>query len=47
MKNNTYAIDVGSSNTKIYRIGAGVVLSEPSVVAVAAGERRQVKAVGL
>ena len=47
MKKGMIAIDIGSSNTKIYRLGAGVVLCEPSVVAVAAGEKRTVKAVGI
>ena len=47
MKKGMIAIDIGSSNSKIYRLGAGVVLCEPSVVAVAAGEKRTVKAVGI
>ena len=34
------AIDLGSSTTKIDRLGGGVLLSEPSVVALnAEGER--------
>jgi len=47
MRKSVYAIDIGSSNVKIYRSGEGVVLSEPSVVAVSSGEKRVVKAVGL
>jgi rod shape-determining protein MreB len=41
------AIDLGTANTRIYVPGAGIVLNEPSVVAVenVAGEKR-VKAVG-
>lgn len=40
------AIDLGTSTTDIYQLGSGVVLSEPSVVAVSAGGR-EVKAVGV
>lgn len=40
------AIDMGTSMTNIYQLGSGVVLSEPSVVAVSSAER-EVKAVGL
>lgn len=39
------AIDLGSSVTKIFRIGSGVVLAEPSCVAVASGTQN-VKAIG-
>lgn len=39
------AIDLGSSVTKIFRIGSGVVLAEPSCVAVAAGTGG-IKAIG-
>ena len=40
------AIDLGTSDTKIYTLGAGIVLNEPSVVALdTAGGR--VKAIGL
>lgn len=39
------AIDLGTSTTKIYKIGSGIVLSEPSCVAVNA-ETQQVKAIG-
>lgn len=39
------AIDLGSSVTKIFRIGSGVVLAEPSCVAVASGTAN-VKAIG-
>ena len=46
MKNNTVAINIGSVNTSIYRQGFGVVLVEPSVVAVGVGDRKKVKAVG-
>ena len=28
------AIDIGSSKTAIYQVGGGVILSEPSIVAV-------------
>ncbi len=46
MNNNTMAINIGSVNTSIYRQGFGVVLFEPSVVAVSAGDKKKVKAVG-
>ena len=39
------AIDLGTSTTKIYKTGSGVVLSEPTCVAVNA-ETGQVKAIG-
>ncbi len=39
------AIDLGSSVTKIFRIGSGIVLAEPSCVAVASGTNN-VKAIG-
>ena len=39
------AIDLGSSVTKIFRIGSGVVLAEPSCVAVASGTAN-IKAIG-
>ena len=47
MKSNTVAIDMGSSNTGIYRVGMGIVLYEPSVVALSRDEKRKVKEVGL
>ena len=39
------AIDLGSSVTKIFRIGSGIVLAEPSCVAVSSGTNT-VKAIG-
>ena len=42
----TLSIDLGSSVTKIYQIGAGVVLSEPSVIAISETGRKKVKAIG-
>lgn len=39
------AIDLGSSVTKIFKIGSGVVLAEPSCVAVATGTS-EIKAIG-
>lgn len=47
MKKPSLAIDLGSSNTSIYQLGAGVVLSEPSVVAVGEAGSGKIKAVGL
>lgn len=46
MRNNTIAVDFGSVNTVIYQLGAGVVLSEPTVIALTASEKPTVKAVG-
>lgn len=46
MKKPSLAIDLGSSNTNIYQLGAGVVLSEPSVVAAENGGNGRIKAVG-
>lgn len=46
MSNNTIAIDIGSSNTGIYQVGAGVVLYEPSLVAFATDGNNAVKEVG-
>ena len=47
MKKPSLSIDMGSSNTNIYQLGAGVVLSEPSVVAISEGGGRKVKAIGV
>lgn len=46
MKLPTLSIDLGSSVTKMYQIGAGVVLAEPSVVAVNETGKKRVKAIG-
>ena len=40
------AIDFDSSYTTIYKLGSGVVLSEPTVAAVSADNKNQIKAVG-
>ncbi len=42
---NIVAIDMGSDKTVIYQLGSGIVLAEPSVVAISP-DRRRVKAVG-
>lgn len=47
MKLPTLSIDLGSSVTKIYQIGAGMVLCEPSVIAISETGRRKVKAIGV
>jgi len=46
---NDLAIDLGTANTLVYVKGKGIVLSEPSVVAVSTGDRskNRVLAVGL
>ncbi|MBI3019749.1 MAG: rod shape-determining protein [Parcubacteria group bacterium] len=44
--NNKLGIDLGTANTLVYKPGKGVVLNEPSVVAVSA-EDKKILAVGL
>ena len=46
MRGKTIALDLGSVNTCIYQLGAGVVLSEPSAVAYTEGTKKKIKAVG-
>lgn len=46
MRNNAVAVDLGSVNTVIYRLGSGIALSEPSVVALSVGCKQSVRAVG-
>ena len=46
MRGNVIAIDIGSVNTAIYQLGAGVVLFEPSVVLIDKEQKMKVKAVG-
>lgn len=46
MRNNAIAIDMGSVNTVIYQLGSGVVLSEPSVVALSLNGKSSIRAVG-
>lgn len=46
MRNNAIAIDLGSVNTVIYQLGSGVVLSEPSVVALSVNGKSSIRAVG-
>jgi rod shape-determining protein MreB len=41
------AIDFGSAYTNIYMLGGGLVLSEPTVVAVSQDEKSEIKAIGL
>ncbi len=40
------AVDFGSSQTKIYKLGFGMVLSEPTVAAVFSDEKSNVRAIG-
>lgn len=47
MRLPTLCIDLGSANTKIYQIGTGVVLNEPSVIAINESGKRKVKATGI
>ena len=46
MSLNKFAIDFDSAITNIYKLGSGVVLSEPTVAAVEVGAKKQVKAIG-
>ncbi len=46
MKSNSIAIDLGSSKTSIYQVGVGVVLCEPSIVAVANDSKLKIKEIG-
>ena len=46
MKGIKIAIDIGSSKTAIYQVGAGVILSEPSIVAVSSNGKKTVNTVG-
>ncbi|GAB2696435.1 rod shape-determining protein [Paenibacillus thermoaerophilus] len=41
-KSQMFGVDLGTSNTRIYRKGIGIVLQEPSVVAVRSGTREVV-----
>jgi rod shape-determining protein MreB len=46
MANEKFAIDFDSSFTNIYKLGSGLVLSEPTVAAVSECEKAIVKAIG-
>lgn len=46
MATDKIAVDLGSSITNIYKVGNGLVLSEPTVAAVSDNENAEVKAVG-
>jgi rod shape-determining protein MreB len=47
MLSSDMAIDLGTANTLVYVKGQGIVLNEPSVVAImTSGGKRQVLAVG-
>lgn len=46
MANEKYCIDFDSAYTNIYKVGYGLVLSEPTVAAVADGGKGEVKAIG-
>lgn len=46
MAKSKYAIDFDSSYTNIYKLGSGLVLSEPTVAAVVDGGKGSVKAIG-
>ncbi len=45
--NNDFAIDLGTANTLIFSLNDGLVLNEPSVVAIrTSGNKKEVVAVG-
>ena len=46
MRNNIIAIDMGSVNTNIYKLGEGLVLAEASAVAITVSPKGKIKAVG-
>ena len=46
MRANSVCLDMGSSKTAIYQKGTGIVLNEPSVVAIGGDERKKIKEVG-
>jgi len=46
MKLPSMAIDLGSSNTRMYQLGTGVVLEEPSYIAFDEAGRKNVRSVG-
>lgn len=46
MANDKYAIEFDSAYTNIYKLGSGLVLSEPTVVAVDDNDKGSVKAIG-
>lgn len=41
-----FAIDFDSAYTNVYKLGSGLVLSEPTVAAVEEGEKGEIKAIG-
>ncbi len=47
MLTNDIAIDLGTANTLVYRKGLGIVMDEPSVVALNSGESRKILAIGM
>ena len=46
MKSNVIAIDIGSANTNVYKLGEGIVLFEASAIALSTAQRGKIKAVG-
>lgn len=46
MKNYNIAIEMGSSNTMIYKFGYGVVLKEPTIMALQGSRKKIIKCVG-
>ena len=40
-------VDLGTSDTKIYSVGSGIVLNEPTVTALSQDGAGEIKAVGL
>ncbi len=46
MAREKFAVDLGSAYTNIYKLGSGLVLSEPTVAGVETGEKPTVKVIG-
>ena len=47
MANMEFAIELGTTNTAIYKRGSGIVLLEPSLIAKSVeGKKSKIKAVG-
>lgn len=46
MISNDIAIDLGTANTLVYRKGQGIVMDEPSVVALESGSSKKIIAIG-
>ena len=46
MATERLALDFGTAETKIYKLGSGMVLAEPTVAAVSTDDKFKIRAVG-